>query len=56
MRLYYEKAFQDFNPENCRIIAMAYIKLIEPRKQMKHSYYGRVFISGKAQQFDPDMT
>ncbi|KAJ5903908.1 hypothetical protein N7504_006291 [Penicillium tannophilum] len=56
MRLYYEKAFQEFNQENCRVIAKAYIKLIEPRKQVKHPYNGKVFISGKTQQFDPDMT
>lgn len=37
---YYEAAFRAFQQINCRQIAKAYIKIIEPRKQVKHPYNG----------------
>ncbi|KAJ6101883.1 hypothetical protein N7486_004310 [Penicillium sp. IBT 16267x] len=37
---YYEGAFNYFQQINCRVIAKAFIRLIEPRKQVKHPYNG----------------
>ncbi|PGH07413.1 hypothetical protein AJ80_07998 [Polytolypa hystricis UAMH7299] len=37
---YYEKAFKAFQQLNCRQLAKAYIKMIEPRKQVRHPYNG----------------
>ncbi|KAJ6191078.1 hypothetical protein N7519_001099 [Penicillium mononematosum] len=40
LRKYYEKAFQNLQQTNCRALAKAYIKLVEPRKQMVFPYNG----------------
>ncbi|KKK19509.1 hypothetical protein ARAM_003486 [Aspergillus rambellii] len=56
LRRYYEKAFESLQQINCRILAKAYIKLVEPRKQVNYPYNGRKIISGSSQQFDPEMT
>ncbi|OQE43266.1 hypothetical protein PENCOP_c003G07847 [Penicillium coprophilum] len=56
LRLYYEKIFQNLQQTNCRIIAKAYIKLVEPRKQVNYPYNGRKIVDGKTQQLDPDAT
>lgn len=56
LRSFYEQAFEDFQQTNCRVLAKAYIKLIEPRKQVNHPYNGRVFAAGKTKQFDPEAT
>ncbi|OJJ41556.1 hypothetical protein ASPWEDRAFT_271934 [Aspergillus wentii DTO 134E9] len=37
---YYESALKHFQQLNCRHIAKAFIKFIEPRKQVKHPYNG----------------
>ncbi|KAK2749838.1 hypothetical protein FQN57_005252 [Myotisia sp. PD_48] len=37
---FYENSFKTFQQINCRQVAKAYIKLIEPRKQVKHPYNG----------------
>ena len=37
---YYENAFKRFQQLNCRNIAKAFIKEIEPRKQVKYPYNG----------------
>ncbi|KAL2868222.1 uncharacterized protein BJX67DRAFT_380417 [Aspergillus lucknowensis] len=37
---YYETALKHFQQINCRLIAKAFIKFIEPRKQVKHPYNG----------------
>ncbi|KKK22477.1 hypothetical protein ARAM_000617 [Aspergillus rambellii] len=37
---YYETALKHFQQINCRQIAKAFIKFIEPRKQVKHPYNG----------------
>ncbi|KAA8641845.1 uncharacterized protein ATNIH1004_010784 [Aspergillus tanneri] len=37
---YYENALKHFQQINCRQIAKAFIKFIEPRKQVKHPYNG----------------
>ncbi|RAL12561.1 DUF2841 domain-containing protein [Aspergillus homomorphus CBS 101889] len=56
LRRYYEKAFDGLQQINCRILAKAYIKLVEPRKQVNYPYNGRKIISGTSQQFDPELT
>jgi hypothetical protein len=55
-RSYYEKAFENFQQTNCRVLAKAYIKLIEPRKQVNYPYNGRVSIGGTTKQLDPKTT
>lgn len=37
---YYEMALKHFQQLNCRQMAKAFIKFIEPRKQVKHPYNG----------------
>ncbi|KAJ5593566.1 hypothetical protein N7537_010470 [Penicillium hordei] len=56
LRRYYEKIFQTLQQTNCRIIAKAYIKLIEVRKQVNYPYNGRKVIEGRTQQLDPEET
>ncbi|KAJ5826380.1 hypothetical protein N7474_003518 [Penicillium riverlandense] len=56
LTLYYEKAFEKFQQVNCRILAKAYVKLVEPRKQVRYPYNGRKIIAGTTCQFDPDAT
>lgn len=56
LRRYYEKAFESLQQINCRILAKAYVKLVEPRKQVNFPYNGRKIIAGSSQQFDPELT
>ncbi|CAG8072526.1 unnamed protein product [Penicillium nalgiovense] len=56
LRKYYEKAFQNLQQTNCRALAKAYIKLVEPRKQMVFPYNGRIIVAGVTQQLDPEAT
>ncbi|CAI7573224.1 unnamed protein product [Penicillium glandicola] len=56
LRLYYEKIFQNLQQTNCRIIAKAYIKLVEPRKQVNYPYNGRKIVEGRTRQLDPEET
>ncbi|KAL3472169.1 hypothetical protein BJX99DRAFT_262583 [Aspergillus californicus] len=56
LRKYYEKAFESLQQVNCRILAKAYIKLVEPRKQVNYPYNGRKIISGSPQKLDPEET
>ncbi|CAG8893510.1 unnamed protein product [Penicillium egyptiacum] len=56
LRKYYEKAFQNLQQTNCRALAKAYIKLVEPRKQMIFPYNGRMVVAGVTQQLDPEVT
>ncbi|KAJ5087294.1 hypothetical protein N7456_010910 [Penicillium angulare] len=53
---YYEKVFQNLQQTNCRVLAKAYIKLVEPRKQVNYPYNGRKLVGGRTQQLDPDET
>jgi hypothetical protein len=55
---YYERAFDAFQQINCRIIAKAFIKLVEPRKQVNHPYNGRKSSAGSSQDqpVDPELT
>ena len=56
LTLYYTEAFESLQQTNCRILAKAYIKLVEPRKQVNHPYNGRKIVSGTTRQFDPQVT
>ncbi|KAJ5215188.1 uncharacterized protein N7469_011679 [Penicillium citrinum] len=56
LRRYYEKVFKNLQQTNCRVLAKAYVKLIEPRKQVNFPYNGRKVVAGKTQQLDPDDT
>jgi hypothetical protein len=40
IKAYYETALKQFQQLNCRQMAKAFIKFIEPRKQVKHPYNG----------------
>lgn len=52
---YYENALKHFQQINCRLIAKAFIKFIEPRKQVKHPYNGGR-PRGAGQKGDPEKT
>ncbi|KAL4969467.1 DUF2841 domain-containing protein [Aspergillus stella-maris] len=41
LRTYYEKAFHCFQQLNCRVISKAFIKFVEPRKQVNFPYNGK---------------
>ncbi|KAL4782053.1 hypothetical protein BJX76DRAFT_349670 [Aspergillus varians] len=56
LRAYYEKAFDCFQQLNCRVIAKAFVKLVEPRKQVMHPYNGRRTVAGTTQEHDPEKT
>ncbi|GMF76197.1 unnamed protein product [Aspergillus oryzae] len=56
LRTYYEKAFENFQQLNCRAIAKAFVKLVEPRKQVNHPYNGRKTTAGSSQRVDPELT
>ncbi|KAJ5464912.1 uncharacterized protein N7458_000598 [Penicillium daleae] len=56
LRQYYEKAFQNLQQINCRVLAKAYVKLVEPRKQVHYPYNGRKIVAGRTQQLEPDGT
>lgn len=54
LKKYYEKAFEAFQQLNCRIIAKAFIKLVEPRKQVNYPYNGRRSSPGSDPEMQPD--
>ncbi|PYI13499.1 hypothetical protein BO99DRAFT_407463 [Aspergillus violaceofuscus CBS 115571] len=56
LRHYYERAFEKFQQLNCRVIAKAFIKLVEPRKQVNHPYNGRRTSASASQRIDPELT
>ncbi|KAJ5769599.1 hypothetical protein N7520_004158 [Penicillium odoratum] len=56
LRRYYEKVFQNLQQTNCRVLAKAYIKLVEPRKQVNYPYNGRKIVDGRTQQLNPEET
>lgn len=49
-------AFENFQQLNCRAIAKAFVKLVEPRKQVNHPYNGRSTTAGMSQRVDPELT
>ncbi|KAJ5930231.1 hypothetical protein N7466_005724 [Penicillium verhagenii] len=53
---YYEKVFQNLQQTNCRVLAKAYVKLVEPRKQVNYPYNGRKIVDGRTQQLNPEET
>ncbi|KAL4936404.1 hypothetical protein BDV06DRAFT_93717 [Aspergillus oleicola] len=56
LRTYYEKAFDSLHQTNCRILAKAYVKLVEPRKQVSYPYNGHKNIAGVPHKLDPEDT
>ncbi|OGE48020.1 hypothetical protein PENARI_c033G11454 [Penicillium arizonense] len=56
LALYYEKAFENLQQTNCRTLAKAYIKLVEPRKQVNYPYNGRKIVAGTPRQLDHNVT
>lgn len=56
--VFYETAFRALQQLNCRQIAKAFIKVIEPRKQVKHPYNGGKAPPGSApgEKGDPEKT
>ncbi|KAL4932017.1 DUF2841 domain-containing protein [Aspergillus undulatus] len=56
LRKYYEEAFVCLQQTNCRILAKAYVKLVEPRKQVSYPYNGHKTIAGVPHQYDPEET
>ncbi|KAJ5819429.1 hypothetical protein N7474_005020 [Penicillium riverlandense] len=56
LRRYYEKVFENLQQINCRILAKAYVKLVEPRKQVNYPYNGRKVVAGRTRQLEPDAT
>ncbi|KAJ5751406.1 uncharacterized protein N7511_008371 [Penicillium nucicola] len=54
LRRYYEKVFQNVQQTNCRVLAKAYVKLVEPQKQVKYPYNGRKVVAGKILQLSPE--
>ncbi|EED12276.1 hypothetical protein TSTA_003350 [Talaromyces stipitatus ATCC 10500] len=58
LKRYYEKAFDAFQQLNCRVIAKAFIKLVEPRKQVNYPYNGRRASSspGGERRANPELT
>ncbi|KAL5339236.1 hypothetical protein BJX70DRAFT_388119 [Aspergillus crustosus] len=56
LRMYYDKAFLCFQQLNCRVLAKAFVKRVEPRKQVNHPYNGRKTIAGETLEFDPEKT
>jgi hypothetical protein len=53
---YYKKAFENLQQTNCRVLAKAYVKLVEPRKQVNYPYNGRKIVAGIPRQLDPNET
>jgi hypothetical protein len=51
----YERAFENLQQTNCRVLAKAYIKMLEPRKQVNYPYNGRRSVGGRKVQFDPEV-
>ncbi|KAJ5797493.1 uncharacterized protein N7503_006789 [Penicillium pulvis] len=56
LRLYYEEGLEKFHQTNCRALAKSYIKLIEPHKRTHYPYNGRMVVSGRLVQLDPETT
>lgn len=56
LRRYYEQVFQTLQQTNCRVIAKAWVKIIEPRKQLQFPYNGRKVVADKTIQFSPEET
>lgn len=55
VRAYYESAFKRLQQLNCRMLAKGFIKLIEPRKQVRHPYNGGKG-AGPGDRGDPEKT
>ncbi|KAJ5753680.1 uncharacterized protein N7511_007833 [Penicillium nucicola] len=56
IRRYYEKVFENLQQTNCRILAKVYVRLVEPRKQVRFPYNGRKNVAGVTHQWSPEET
>ncbi|CEJ62907.1 hypothetical protein PMG11_11392 [Penicillium brasilianum] len=56
LRFYYIKVFENLQQTNCRVIAKVYVKLVEPRKQVRYPYNGRKFAAGHKHEMSPNET
>ncbi|CAI7678947.1 unnamed protein product [Penicillium pancosmium] len=54
LRQYYAKVFDSVQQTNCRVLAKAYVKLIEPQKKVKYPYNGRKVVAGVMRQLSPE--
>jgi hypothetical protein len=53
---YYERSLKHFRQFNCAQVAKAFIKFIEPGKQVKHPYNGRKPGAPHGKEGDPEST
>jgi hypothetical protein len=51
---YYESRFKQLRQKNCKLIARAFIKFIDPQKRAKHPYKGLKRVDGYPQSAKPD--
>ena len=56
LRQFYWKAFKTLQQTNCRLLAKAYVKGLEPKKQVNYPYNGCKIVSGKRQNLGPEFT
>ncbi|KAJ5471311.1 hypothetical protein N7530_008668 [Penicillium desertorum] len=56
LRRYYERVFHNIQQTNCRVLAKAYVKFVEPHKQVKYPYNGRKAVAGEIQQLSSEQT
>ena len=54
LRQYYEKLLDSLQQLNCRILAKAYVRFVEPQKQAKYPYNGRKAVTGAMQQLSSE--
>ncbi|KAJ5991386.1 hypothetical protein N7499_012038 [Penicillium canescens] len=54
LRQYYGKVFENLQQRNCRVLAKVYVRLVEPRKQVKFPYNGRKNFAGITYQCSSD--
>ncbi|KAJ5240530.1 uncharacterized protein N7469_002121 [Penicillium citrinum] len=48
------KRLPEFTANQLRVLAKAYVKLVEPHKQVQYPYNGRKIVAGELQQLNPE--
>lgn len=56
LRRYYEKVFHNIQQTNCRVLAKAYVKFVEPHKQVNYPYNGRKTVAGEIQELSSEQS
>ncbi|CAG8018768.1 unnamed protein product [Penicillium salamii] len=56
LRRYYEKVFHNIQQTNCRVLAKAYVKCVEPHKQVNYPYNGRKTVAGEIRQLSSEQS